>query len=290
MKSIKNLAVMTAATLALVATGCQSKHKTKTETAKAENRAEQHVDNVEHDTTEAADGVAEMGRDIDREARAMETDMEKATASTRDDLEDAFAEGEKNADETAKDTVAGVDKAGDDVADEIDLQSDKAEEDVDATAKKAEKDTKANTKKAESDTKAAVNDADKTVDDAAMKAEKDTKAATKKAEKDTKATAKEAEKDVQSGADALDGKKVGAEVQKIDKDKRVVVFSIKDSAEEIQLQAGKEMTVNFAEIAALTGLTEEEAIDKMHEGEDLEVRVLGVGDAMKIVKVDIGRF
>ena len=206
MKSIKNLAVMTAATLALVATGCQSKHKTKTETAKAENRAEQHVDNVEHDTTEAADGVAEMGRDIDREARAMETDMEKATASTRDDLEDAFAEGEKNADETAKDTVAGVDKAGDDVA------------------------------------------------------------------------------------DALDGKKVGAEVQKIDKDKRVVVFSIKDSAEEIQLQAGKELTVNFAEIAALTGLTEEEAIDKMHEGEDLEVRVLGVGDAMKIVKVDIGRF
>ena len=73
----------------------------------------------------------------------------------------------------------------------------------------------------------------------------------------------------------------------IDKKNRMVTFHIKDSADEIKLQAGKELTVDFLELPALTGMTEEEALAELEEGKDLDVRVMGIGDAMKITKVEL---
>lgn len=146
----------------------------------------------------------------------------------------------------------------------------------------------------ERDTKEAAAGADQAADDftAAIEGDKkevDRDAATvsdagEKAANDTKAA-------VSEGADvAGKAKKVSAEVENIDRHSRQITFRVRDDSNEIQLVAGREMKIDFAELPVLTGMKIDEAISKMHEGQDVDLKILGAGSGARIVRVNVGDF
>ena len=81
------------------------------------------------------------------------------------------------------------------------------------------------------------------------------------------------------------GIEVAARVEKVDRKRNQVVFAIQDDISEIRLQSGKEIRVPFNDLRLLTGMERDQAIEALESAETLNVRVLGVGDAMRIVEI-----
>ncbi len=106
---------------------------------------------------------------------------------------------------------------------------------------------------------------------------------------DATARARDEGEDVVKEVDVTSGEApdtVTAEVMKLDREARKITFRIKDTKEEIELQAGKTIEVAFDDLERLTGKTTDEAVEALREGTDYEVVVDGVGDAMKIAKIE----
>ena len=93
--------------------------------------------------------------------------------------------------------------------------------------------------------------------------------------------------ELEQTAEAVDGKTVTASVNRVDRNREHVVFRIEEDVEEIQLQSGKEIEVPFSDLQMLTGLDQQEVLDKLEAADKLEVKVLGAGDAMRIVEIDL---
>lgn len=83
------------------------------------------------------------------------------------------------------------------------------------------------------------------------------------------------------------GTQVSATVERVDQRASHVVFTITDDENEIALQSGKEIKVPFGDLRLLTGMEKDKAIEALQSAGDLKVRVLGVGDAMRIVEIDL---
>lgn len=83
------------------------------------------------------------------------------------------------------------------------------------------------------------------------------------------------------------GTQVAARVERVDQKQSHVVFTITDDKNEIALQSGKEIKVSFGDLRLLTGMEKDKAIEALQSAGDLKVRVLGVGDAMRIVEIDL---
>jgi hypothetical protein len=65
---------------------------------------------------------------------------------------------------------------------------------------------------------------------------------------------------------------------------------VSDDSAEVQLQAGHEITIGFDDLATLTGLPGDVALSRLHEGRDVDLRVVGAGHTSRVVKVDLGNF
>lgn len=83
------------------------------------------------------------------------------------------------------------------------------------------------------------------------------------------------------------GTEVTARVENIDRKRSHVVFTVQDDISEIRLQSGKEIKVSFNDLRLLTGMEKEKAIKVLESADNLKVRVLGMGDAMRIVEIEI---
>jgi hypothetical protein len=83
------------------------------------------------------------------------------------------------------------------------------------------------------------------------------------------------------------GTEVTARVENIDRKQSHVVFTVQDDISEIRLQSGKEIKVPFNDLRLLTGMEKEKAIKVLEGADNLKVRVLGVGDAMRIVEIEV---
>jgi hypothetical protein len=83
------------------------------------------------------------------------------------------------------------------------------------------------------------------------------------------------------------GTEVTARVENIDRKQSHVVFTVQDDISEIRLQSGKEIKVPFNDLRLLTGMEKDKAIEVLEAADSLKVRVLGVGDAMRIVEIEI---
>ena len=78
-----------------------------------------------------------------------------------------------------------------------------------------------------------------------------------------------------------------ARVESVDRKRSHVVFTLQDDISEIRLQSGKEIKVPFNDLRLLTGMEKEKAIKALVSTDDLKVRVLGMGDAMRIVEIEL---
>jgi hypothetical protein len=163
--------------------------------------------------------------------------------------------------------------------------------DIQADADKTEKEMEADTDDARDRLDRDMADANAEADKAAQRAEGDLEHATDAGQAEADRAAKSAEGDLDRATAPLEGTKtdkpVRAEVEKVDRDQGLVTFYLKESRDEIQLQAGHEITVRFDQLQDLTGLEEQDALDAMSEGKDFEVQVVGVGDAMKITRIAV---
>ena len=83
------------------------------------------------------------------------------------------------------------------------------------------------------------------------------------------------------------GTQVSAKVAKVDQKQSHVVFTVSEGKEEIALQSGKEIKVPFGDLRLLTGMEKDKAIEALQTAGELKVRVLGVGEAMRIVEIDL---
>lgn len=83
------------------------------------------------------------------------------------------------------------------------------------------------------------------------------------------------------------GTQVTARVETINRKQNHVVFTVQDDIAEIRLQSGKEIRVPFNDLRLLTGMEKEKAIEVLESADNLKVRVLGVGDAMRIVEIEL---
>ena len=210
------------------------------------------------------------------------THTAKPVASVDPETRDGARQMEKDIERDTKDAAAGADQAADDFTAAI--EGDKKEVDRDAaTVSDAGE-------KAADDTKAAVADGA----DAAGKAAEKTDAAAKDAASDGKKTVHDAMDKTAATADDVakktEPKKVSAEVENIDRHSKQITFRVRDDSKEIQLVAGREMKIDFAELPVLTGMKIDEAISKMHEGQDVDLKVLGAGSGARIVRVNVGDF
>ena len=75
-----------------------------------------------------------------------------------------------------------------------------------------------------------------------------------------------------------------AEITSIDREKREITLRLEEKGEEgdIALQGGRELTVSFEDLSRLTGIAEDEAVDQLHEGEEVEVQLDAFGNVSKI--------
>lgn len=80
---------------------------------------------------------------------------------------------------------------------------------------------------------------------------------------------------------------VTARVEKVDRKRKQVVFAVQDEISEIQLQSGKEIRVPFNDLRLLTGMEQDKVVEVLEAAGELKVRVLGVGDSMRIVEIEI---
>lgn len=83
------------------------------------------------------------------------------------------------------------------------------------------------------------------------------------------------------------GTQVSAKVGSVDRKKKHVVFLISEGVDEISLQSGKEITVPFMDLQLLTGMEKDKAIEALQEAGEIQVRVFGKGDTMRIVEIDM---
>ncbi len=206
------------------------------------------------------------------------THASKPVASVDPETRDGARQMEKDIERDTKEAAAGADQASDDFTAAI--EGDKKEVDRDAATvsdagEKAADDTKAAVAegadaagKVADKTNDAANDGKKTVHDAMDK---------------TAATADDVAKKTEP-------KKVSAEVENIDRQSKQITFRVRDDSKEIQMVAGREMKIDFAELPVLTGMKIDEAISKMHEGQDVDLKVLGAGSGARIVRVNVGDF
>lgn len=77
------------------------------------------------------------------------------------------------------------------------------------------------------------------------------------------------------GAEEADGEWLQAKVGTIDREAGTVQINMTESAEEIDLQAGRDFTVQVNELPELTGLdsSPEEILQRMSEGEVINVQL-----------------
>lgn len=138
----------------------------------------------------------------------------------------------------------------------------------------------------ERDTKEAAAGADQAADDftAAIEGDK------KEVDRDAATVSDAGEKAVDDVAKNTEPKKVSAEIESIDRHSKQITFRVRDDSKEIQLVAGREMKIDFAELPVLTGMKIDEAISKMHEGQDVDLKVLGAGSGARIIRVNVGDF
>ncbi len=188
------------------------------------------------------------------------THSTKPVASVDPETRDGARQMEKDIERDTKEAAAGADQAADDFTAAI--EGDKKEVDRDGA----------------------------TVSDAGEKAANDTKAA---AAEGTDGAGKAADKTAAAADDVAkktEPKKVSAEVENIDRHSKQITFRVRDDSQEIQLVAGREMKIDFAELPVLTGMKIDEAISKMHEGQDVDLKILGAGSGARIVRVNVGDF
>ena len=192
-------------------------------------------------------------------------------ASIDKDTRDGAREMEKDIERDTKEAAAGATKAGDDLDAALEGKHDVVGSAAD-------------------DANAAANDAAKDVDAAADKAAVDTKKEVGADAKTATTAADRANTDANAAAKQTEPKKVVAEIETIDRHSKQVTFRIRDEEKDIQLQAGREMKIDFAELPVLTGMKIDAAIAKMHEGQDVDLKVLGTGENAKVVKLTLGDF
>lgn len=138
-------------------------------------------------------------------------------------------------------------------------------------------------------------EADARTDDEIARAERDIEEFGEDVQSEADRTLEEMERETAEARDDIENtagraeKMVTAEIVKLDMEARKVTFRLKDTKEEIELQAGKQIEVAFDDLQRLTGKTENEVVELFREGQDYEVEVTGIGDAMKIAKIELAQ-
>ena len=246
--------LIAAAALALAA-GCQAKKQTNSNRAEAPKEEKAATATDDHETVgEFGDKVADKTRDaadttVDKAEQAGETTAE----ATRDAADATIAEGER-VDENAEKLGENAAETTRDAADDTLREADRAEETVLGENETLPPERGIDTPENGEETK---NPDEKTGDVVADKK-----------------------------PEAI-GTQVTARVASVDQKKKKVTFRIDEGVDEISLQSGKEITVPFMDLQLLTGMPKDKAIEALQEAGDVQVRVFGKGDSMRIVEIDM---
>jgi len=85
------------------------------------------------------------------------------------------------------------------------------------------------------------------------------------------------------------GTEVVASVGNIDRTKKKIVFRVMENnnSDEKTLQSGKEITVPFMDLKLLTGMEADKAITALQEAGNVKIRVLGAGNTMRVIDIDM---
>ena len=250
---IRKMTMMVAA-LALAA-GCTAHKQTTKNRAEAPKEEKAATATDDHETVgEYGEKVADKTKDaadttVDKAEQAGET----AAEATRDAADATVAEGER-VDENAEKLGGNAAEATRDAADDTLRETDRAEEKVLGSKEKVTPERGVDTPKNDAETP---NPGDKEDDVVAEKPA------------------------------AAIGTQVTAKLGTVDRKKKQVVFLISEGVDEISLQSGKEITVPFMDLQLLTGMQKDKAIEALQEAGDIQVRVFGKGDTMRIVEINM---
>ena len=239
--------VMLVAALGLVA-GTGCHVKKESRSAKAEKQS--RVERLGHDTEETAEKAAE--------------DTSVAAEKAWDDTKEATR---KAADDTLKET----ERAEERVFGEGETLPPEPGRDM--------PDMDENTPKPDETVAKAGDKAEKNIDKAAEKIDETSD--------DAEAKIDEKSDELERTADAMDGKFVAAKVDTINRMDERVRFRIEEDLDEIQLQSGREIDVPFSDLTLFTGHSKKELLEKLQTGADVRVKVIGAGEAMRIVDVEM---
>lgn len=261
------IVALAAALTLVVGAGCHTNKKktadrAETSTAKQQepDRMEQAGEDVAQATRDAADATLEEteraqervfgeGETLPPEPGVDMPEMGEETARPGDDTR-TLGDAGRTADENADRAAEAINETYDEARARLGQKKDETEEEVERQAEKTAEN---------------------------VEEEKD-----RTAEK-----LDETGENLEESAAAMDGKIVMAKVDSVDRKDERVRFRIEEDVDEIRLQSGKEIDVPFADLQFLTGMTQEEALKNLEDGQDIKVKVLGVGDAMRIVEIDL---